>query len=253
MISGTLPNGTVWWISKDGKKVWIESKELENQKFIDKGYNIVKDRIFNPKIKKQVGELTGSRLERRLYQDSWIITLNTLLDVYPDLVSEIGNKRIEEKKKKRQAKSKTESKTKSKSPILPQELSKDIEKNIEDEQEDELLQEDWKQQEKIIENVHGKQQDEDAQEKRQEKKIEKSYFDVTYPYVEWIKGEIDKSPDEELKILSDDMKEKMGKEYINMHVIRIYYGLKKILPGIGIDVELGKLQGKSALIMKKVR
>lgn len=229
MISGTLPNNTVWWISKDGKKVWIESNQLENQKFIDKGYNIVKDRIFNPKIRKQVGELAGSRLERRLYKDSWIITLDAFLDIYPDLISAIGNKTIEEKKKQRQTKS-TKSKTKSK--ILPRELPKDIDKNKEDEDEQEYV------------NENGK-------EKKQEKIIEKSYFDITHPYVEWIKGEIDKSPDGEVKILSDDMKEKMGKEYLNMHVMRVYFGLKKVLPEIGIDIELGKLKGKSALIMKR--
>lgn len=222
MISGTLPNNTVWWISKDGKKVWIESKELESQKFIDKGYNIIKDRIFSSKIKKQIGELAGSRLERRLYEDSWYITLDAFLDIYPDLVKEIGNKNIEEKKKKKQTKSKTKSKTPK---ILHQEIEKN---NIE------------------IDNI----------EKNKEighEKIEKSWFDITYPYVEWIKGEIDKSPDGELKILSDDMKEKMGKEYQNMHIMRIYFGLKKVLPEIGIEVELGKLKGKSALIMKKIR
>lgn len=212
MISGTLPNNTVWWISTDGKKVWIESKELEEQKFSQKGYNIVKDIIFNHRIKKQVGELTGSRLERRLYKDSWIVTLDAFLDIYPDLLSEIGNKSIEEKKKKRQTKSVTKSKTPKK---LPQ---KEIDK-----------------------------------EKKEEKIIEKSYFDITHPYVEWIKGEIDKSPSGELKILSDDMKEKMGKEYLNMHDMRIYFGIKKISTEIGIDVELGKLKGKSALIMKKNR
>src|SRR3990167_1772194 len=135
MISGTLPNNTVWWISKDGKKVWIESNQLENQKFIDKGYDIIKDRIFNPKIKKQVGELAGSRLERRLYKDSWIVTLDTFLDIYPDLLSEIGNKSIEEKKKKRQTKSVTKSKTPktlSQKEIENEKIDKDKEKGQED-------------------------------------------------------------------------------------------------------------------------
>lgn len=212
MINGTLPNNTVWWISRNEKNVWIESKELENQKFIDKEYIIEKDRIFGSKPRRQVGELTGSKLERRLYKDSWRITLDAFLDIYPDLVSEIKNKNIEEKKKKRQTKSKTEYKTKSNAQTLHQELTKEIDKNKEKEQKD--------------------------------------VFDITCPYVEWIKGEIDKSPDRELKILSDDMKEKMGKEYINMHVIRIYLGLNKVLSEIGINVELGKLKGKSALIMK---
>lgn len=83
MINGTLPNNTVWWISRDGKKVWIESRELENQKFIDKEYDIEKDRIFASKPKRQIGELTGSRLEGRLYKDSWRITLDAFLDIYP--------------------------------------------------------------------------------------------------------------------------------------------------------------------------
>ena len=69
--------------------------------------------------------------------------------------------------------------------------------------------------------------------------------------MEWIKGEIDKSPNGELTILSDDMKEKMGEGYQNMHVMRIYFGLKKVLSEIGIGVELGGLKGKSALIMKR--
>ena len=225
MISGTLPNDTVWWISTDGNKVWIESKDIENQKFSEKGYNIVKDIIFNHRIKKQVGELTGSRLERRLYEDAWIIKLNAFLDIYPDLIEEIGNKSIEEKKKKRQTRSVTKSTKKSKTPkTLPQ---REIEKVLEQEGEQD--------------------------KKKEEKIIERSYFDTEYPYVEWIKGEIDKSPDGELKILSDDMKEKMGGEYLSMHTMRIYFGLKKILPGIGIDIELGKLKGKSALIMKKIR
>lgn len=231
MISGTLSNNTVWRISRDGKKVWIESKDLENQKFIDKGYGIEKDIIFGYRPRKQVGELTGSRLERRLYKDSWIITLNAFLDIYPDLISEIGNKSIEEKKKKRQTKSVTKSKTPK---ILPhKEIDKDKEKGQED--------------------VNKKLGQEGEHEKKEEKIIERSYFDIAYPYVEWIKGEIDKDPNGELKILSDDMKEKMGKEYLNMHTMRIYFGLKKILPGIGIDVELGKLKGKSALIMKRNR
>lgn len=234
MISGTLSNNTVWW-TRDGKKVWIESKELENQKFRDKGYNIIKDRIFSSKIKKQIGELVGSRLERRLYQDAWVMTLDAFLDIYPDLTKEIENINFdEEKKKRRQTRSKIESKTKSKRPkILPQEIPKEIEKNKEEEQD-----------------VNEK---ESVQEKKQEKIIEKSYFDVTHPYVQWIKGEIGKSPDGELKMLSDDMKEKMGGEYQNMHDMRIYFGLKKILPVIGIDIELGKLKGKSALIMKKIK
>jgi len=230
VISGTLPNNTVWWISRDGKKVWIESKDLENQKFIDKGYGIEKDIIFGYRPRKQVGELTGSRLERRLHKDSWIITLNAFLDIYPDLMSEIGNKSIEEKKKKMQTKSVTKSKT-------PKMLQKEI----------------YKDKEKVQEDVDKKLGQEGEQEKKEEKIIERSYFDTAYPYVEWIKGEIDKSPNGELKILSDDMKEKMGGEYLNMHTMRIYFGLKKILPGIGIDVELGKFKGKSAFIMKKAR
>lgn len=231
MISGTLPNNTVWWISRDGKKVWIESKDLEEQKFNQKGYSIIKDRIFSSKPREQIGELTGSRLERRLYKDSWLITLDAFLDIYPNLIPEIGNKSIEEKKNKKQTRSTKKSITKSKTPkALSQ---KEIENG----------------QECIVEKLeqHGEQ------EKKDEKIIERSYFDTGYPYVEWIKEEIDKSPNGELKILSDDMKEKMGKEYLNMHDMRIYFGLKKISTEIGIDIELGKVKGKSALIMKKGR
>jgi hypothetical protein len=234
IISGTLPNNTVWWISRDGKKVWIESKALENQKFIDKGYNIEKDRIFSSKPRRQIGELTGSRLERRLYKDSWRITLDAFLDIYPTFISEIENKALEEKKKKRQTRTKTESKV----PKI-HELEK-VNEGLEKGNNGEL------EKVKIDEELKVRAGEQDNKEK-----TEKSYFDVAQPYVEWIKGEIDKSPNGELKILADEMKEKMGKEYINMHVMRIYFGLKKILPEVGIGVELGGLKGKSALIMKK--
>jgi hypothetical protein len=227
IISGTLPNNTVWWISRDGKKVWIESKELENQKLVDKGYDIEKDRIFASKPRRQIGELTGSKLERRLYKDSWRVTLDAFLDIYPDLVSEIENKSIEEKKKRRQTKSKAELKVPK---TLPQ---KEIEKK------------------KIDKEEINKESVQEVVQEKKEKIIEKSYFDITRPYVEWIKGEIDKSPNGELTILSDDMKEKMGEGYQNMHVMRIYFGLKKVLSEIGIGVELGGLKGKSALIMKR--
>lgn len=233
MISGTLTNSTVWWISRDGKKVWIESKDLEEQKFSQKGYSIIKDRIFSSKPRKQIGELTGSRLERRLYKDSWLIALNAFLDIYPDLIEEIGNKSIEEKKKILQTKSKKSKTLKT----LPQiEIKKEkIEKDEE------------KQQEYVV----GKLEQYVEQEKKEEKIIERSYFDTEYPYVEWIKEEIGKSPNGELKILADEMKEKMGKEYLNMHDMRIYFGLKKISKEIGVDIELGKQKGRSLLIIKR--
>ncbi len=229
MISGTLPNNTVWWISKDGKKVWIESGELEKQKFSEKGYNVVKDRIFSSKIKKQVGELASSRLERRLYKAAWIITLNTLLDVYPNLVSEIEKKTIEERNK-------TLKKKQTKSPSKKLLEENKIENKIDKENE--------------IENkIEEKGQKLNGGQEEKKKISNKSYFDIKCPYVEWIKGEVNKNP--ELKILSENMKEKMGEEYLNMHDIRIYFGLKKILTEIGINIELGKFKGKSLLIMKK--
>lgn len=43
----------------------------------------------------------------------------------------------------------------------------------------------------------------------------------------------------------------MGEEYINMHIMRIYFGLKKVLAEIGISVELGSAKGKSVLRMKR--
>ena len=88
MISGKLPNNTVWWLSSDGKKIWIESECLEQEKFKEKRYNIANDMIFYSR--KEMGELTTSRLNSRRHKESWVIKLDAILDIYPELLEEIN-------------------------------------------------------------------------------------------------------------------------------------------------------------------
>lgn len=213
MISGTLPNNTVWWLSRDGQKIWIESRDLEQHKFKEKGYNIVHGRIFYKR--KDVGELTTSRLDSRINKDAWIIKLEAILDIYPELIEDIERKKIEEKKKKKSA------------PI--KEIKKVATKKIE-----------------IIEEYKK-----DVEEPRKDKEPVKDYFDINRPYVAYIKDEIDKN-NGKLIISYKNLKEKMGEEFLNMHDIRIYLGLKKILSKIGIVVESISIKGKNIIIMKKI-
>lgn len=210
MISGTLPNNTVWWLSRDGKKIWIESSDLEHDKFQKKGYNIAHGRIFYKG--KDVGELATSRLDRRIREDAWIIKLEAILNIYPELVEDIEKKKIEEKKKKKLAPTKEKKKT-----------------NIEAKKE-------------IVEFKEGPKKD---------KEPVRNYFDINRPYVAWIKNEIDKN-NGKLIISSKNLKEKMGDEFLNMHDIRICLGLKKILSNIGITVELTSIKGESVIIMNKI-
>lgn len=214
MISGKLKNDTIWWISRDGMKVWIEDKQIEQEKFEEKGYKIVQDRIFRARrdageARKDVGELTTSRLERRQFKDAWVIKLDAFLDIYPELIEEIRDKEIAEKKK--EIKKKNISKKKAKA---------EIDKKI----------------------VFGKIGE------AKTKKVEKKMFDDSNPYVIWVKDNID--TEKEIIVPIREVKEKMGDEFKNMHDIRIYLGLKKILSD-NIIVDLGGYKGEGALIIKK--
>lgn len=208
MISGTLPNNTVWWLSRDGLKIWIESRDLEHEKFKQKNYIISHGRIFHGR--KDVGELATSRLDRRKGKDAWIIKLQAILDIYPELEEEIQRKEIEDKKK-----------------------VKTVSKN------------------KISNNVKEEPRKEIVEQSKNNKEPVRDYFDINRPYVTWIKDEIDKN-NGKMIISFKNLKEKMGDEYLNMHDIRIHFGLKKILSNIGITVEARSIKGESVAIMKKI-
>ena len=213
MISGKLPNNTVWWLSKDGLKIWIESRDLEQEKFSKKGYNVVHGRIFHNRL--DVGELATSRLDSRKGKNAWIIKLQAMLDLYPELIEEIKRKGDEEKKKKKMK-------------MVPKRKT-------------------------AISDI-GINKEESRQETNESNEIMESssmnYFDLNRPYVTWIKDEVDKNG--KLVITSKNLKEKMGEEFVGMHDIRIHFGLKKILSSIGIIVESRSLNGESVVIMKKV-
>ena len=240
VVSGKLPNNTVWWLSTDGKKIWIESEELEQEKFKEKKYNVAHGRIFY--ARKDVGELATSRLDSRKHKDAWIIKLEAILDVYPTLLDEINRKEIEEKKKKRpkdQSKDKKSKKIEQKSDIIIEEPKKEI----------------------IIEtnnNIPKKEINTETNNNIPKKEIitetnnkEPVYFDINLPYVTWIKDEISKSEDGTIIIPINDLKEKMGKEFIKLDNFRIYFGLNKILANDGIIVELGSAKKECIAIIKK--
>ena len=257
MISGKLPNDTVWWLSTDGKKIWIESENLEQEKFKEKGCNIVHGRIFY--ARKEVGELTTSRLDSRKHKDAWIIKLDTMLDVYPGLMEDIHRKEIEEKKKKRKKashKSKKEPKKELVNKELEKEQNKESEKEIkEDKGQDKELEKKIKEDKdtKIyIKDEHIKEVAEKDEIKRKGGEPIRDYFDINRPYVKWIKDEICKNGNGKLTISLKDLKEKMGDEFIKMHDLRIYFGLNKILSSIGITIELRSIKGESVAIIKKI-
>lgn len=235
MISGKLPNDTVWWLSTDGKKIWIESENLEQEKFEEKGCNIVHGRIFY--ARKEVGELTSSRLDSRKHKDAWIIKLDAMLNVYPGLMEEINRKEIEEKKKKKKRVS-----TKGKKEPKKELVNKGLEK---EQKEDKDLK-------VCIKEEPKKEVIEKDEIKHKDGEPIRDYFDINRPYVKWIKDEICKNENDKLTISLKDLKEKMGDEFIKMHDLRIYFGLNKILSSISITIELRSVKGESIAIIKKI-
>ena len=228
MISGKLSNDTVWWLSSDNKKIWIESGDLEQEKFKEKKYNVINGRIYY--ARKDVGELATSRLDSRKHKDAWIIKLEAILDVYPELLEEINRKEIEEKKKKRvmaPSKNKKDKKTEPKKEIIKEEIIKEEPGS------------------NIIEDKPGNNII------KEEHKKEPVYFDINLPYVTWIKDEISKSENGKMTIPIKDLKEKMGEEFIKLDNFRIYFGLNKVLAGTGIIVELGSAKKECVAIIKK--
>lgn len=230
VISGKLPNNTIWWLSTNGQKIWIESKDLEHDKFEEKGYHKADDRIF--RNGKEKGELTTSRLESRRKKDAWVIKIETLLDVYPELIDEIKKKEIEEKKKKRSSKTKKDFRQKSL-------VSKNEILTMTSERKD------------SINGKHYAVNDKNIiiNEKISENK--KEYFDFERPYVTWIKDEINKSEKGEMIIPFKELKSKMGEDFEKMDDFRIYFGLNKILSNIGIVVELKTIKRESVAIIRK--
>ena len=211
MISGKLPNDTVWWLSTDHKKIWIESENLEQEKFKEKKYNIVHDRIFY--ARKEVGELATSRLDSRKHKDAWIIKLEAILDIYPELLEDINKKELEDNKKKRvKTPNKKDKKIGSKREIIKEEPKREV-----------------------IEINKSKE----------------PVFDINRPYVTWIKDEISKSENGKIIVPIKNLKEKMGEEFIKLDNFRIYFGLNKILANTGITVELGSAKKECVAIIKK--
>jgi len=234
VISGKLSNGTIWWLSTNGQKIWIESKDLEKEKFKEKGYRTTDDRIFY--LTNEMGELTTSRLESRKRKDAWIIKVDAMLDVYPELITEIKTKEIEEKKKKRESvssRNKREIRREFKAPSME---NKD---NI-TESNDTVIKSD----ESIIEsNEEGSN--------NIPKKPVGDYFSIDRPYITWIKDEIDKSEKGEMIISYKDLKSKMGEEFEEMDNFRIFYGLNKVLPTIGMILESKYVKRQSMAVIKK--
>ena len=222
MISGKLLNNTVWWLSKDGLKIWIESRDLEQERFIQKGYNIVHGRILHAML--DVGELATSRLDSRKGKNAWVIKSQAMLDVYPELIEEIQKKGIEEKKKK-----KTKTVPSKKDTISSADINRKEPKR-----------------ESVGETIGETVKGSDTIEPKKSM----DYFDINRPYITWLKDEIHKNG--KIVITSKNLKEKMGEEFVGMHDIRIHFGLKKILSSIGITVECRSLKGESVVIMKKI-
>lgn len=238
MISGKLPNDSVWWLSTDNKKIWIESENIEQEKFKEKKYIINHGRIFYDR--KEVGELTGSRLESRKRKYSWVIKLEAMADVYPGLIEEINMKENEEKKKKRVNGSR--SKKGIKKGIKPGIVKEMPKKEIGEIDKD------------VVETSTetDKKKDIEIIETKKVKEPVKVYFDKDMPYVTMIKDEVDKSEDGKFIISLKDLKTKMGEEYEKMDDFRIYYGLNKILSNIDITMELNRLKKESMAILKKL-
>lgn len=227
MISGKLPNNTVWWLSTNGQKIWIESKDLESEKFKEKGYRTTKDRIFN--TVKEVGELTTSRLESRKRKDAWIVKVDAILHIYPELIEDIKRKEIEEKKKKR-----TNDSSKNKREIR-KEFKIDSSSN---EHKNEIVTE--RNMDNSVESI-----------KNPNNEPVRDYFDINRPYVAWIKDEISKSEKEELIISFKYLKSKMGEEFEKMDDFRIFFGLNKVLPNIGMKVESKIIKRESVALIRK--
>ena len=231
MISGKLPNSTIWWLSTNGQKIWIESKDLEQEKFEEKGYYRSNDRIFH--TQKEMGELATSRLESRKRKDAWIIRLDAMLDVYPELIEEIERKEVEEKQKK-----KTNRSSKNKREVRKEFKADHVIKENKDE---------------IVEtnSVEIEKSTNDELEKSPNNEPVRSLFDIDRPYVAWIKDEIDKSEKGEILIPYKDLKSKMGEEFEKVDDFRIYFGLNKILSNIGITVESQSSKRGNIAVIKK--
>jgi len=231
MISGMLSNNTIWWLSTNGQKICIESKDLELDKFKEKGYNIKHDTIFH--AGQAVGELTTSRLESRKRKDAWILKVESVIDIYPELSDEIQKKDAENKKKRKELASKNRRR-----PIPKIFITKEEPKM---EQSKTNNSEDGNIETKNIgtfEQIVNKEQRKDS-------------FDINSPYVSWIKEEVEKNADG-ITMSFPSIKEKMGGEFMTMHNLRIFFGLQKILSSIGIKVEQGYKAREHAIIMKKI-
>ena len=253
MIHGKLPNDAIWWLSKDGLKIWIESKDLELKKFTDKTYNIRYDRLYKERVG-EVGELTSSRLQSRKWKKAWVIKLGPMIDVYPELAEEINRQTIEEKKRKKTVTRSTRKGIKQNNFIDNKPKIEVVEHKEEvadhkievTECKTEIANTECKQD--TVENSEEVVENKVVKEFKKEQK--RDFFDINRPYVKLLKDEINKNG--KLTITYKNLKEKMGEEFLTMPDMRIQYGLKKVMSSIGIDVYPGVLQKESALVMEKI-
>ncbi len=226
MISGKLPNNTIWWLSTNGQKIWIESKDLEKEKFNEKGYSTTEDRIFSAsrEMSREIGELTTSRLESRKRKEAWVIKIDAMINVYPEIAEEIKRKDIEEKKKKKT------------SGVHKREIRKTYPVRTDSiiEEHKDVEEKDNKESEKIIDN-----------------KPARDFFSTDRPYVAWIKDEVDKSKIGELIIPFKDLKSKMGEEFEEMDNFRIFFGLNKVLPKVGLTLQSRIIKRENMAIISK--
>jgi len=224
VISGKLQNDTIWWLSTDGQKIWIESKDLEKEKFKEKGYSTTEDRIFS--ASREIGELSTSRLESRKRKEAWIIKIEAMLHVYPELTEEIKRKEIEEKKKKRTG-ALRKKEIKRTYPVKTDYIAK--------ENRDETIEE----------------KDHIEPEKIPDNKPVQDFFSTDRPYVTWIKDEVDKSKIGELIISFKDLKSRMGVEFEEMDNFRIFFGLNKVLPSVGLTLQSRIIKRENMAIIRK--
>ncbi len=243
MISGILSNNTVWWLSTDGQKIWIESKDIEQDKFKEKGYNVKEDIIY--RAGDIVGELTASRLNSRKKKDAWVVKLAYATDVYPELIEEIKKKDAEDKKKKRGSSSKNRNNIYQKN-IYQKNTYQRNNATIEEPKKDQYKNGIMLTVEKETNISIGQTGNKDVKEPK------KDCFDINGPYVPWIKDEVEKSVDGKVMISYNNIKEKMGGDFLNMHDLRIFFGLKKILSDVGISVEQGRTKKEHVVIFKKL-
>jgi hypothetical protein len=178
--------------------------------------------------------------------------MESVLDIYPELVEEIKKKDAENKKKRKELASKNRKGVIPKKFVAKEEQKKEPTK-IDDAKiaKPEIKNADtFKDVGKFRDTHVDVGTSEDIVEHENSKEQQRATFDINDPYVSWIKEEVEKSA-EGITMSFPSIKEKMGGEFTGMHDLRIFYGLQKILLNIGIKVEHGYKARDHAIVMKK--